>query len=218
MGGREIAWAIVGVCIGLRAAVKARASVRSLRGSGEVFGEAHVTDHTLTLPITALAGLLLCARLANAFNGNLTVLAHVVFVSACLTLVLIDIDTHVLPRRYTYTALTVGFPLLVIARIADAEGSLAGALVGMGGLFIAMNVLSVLSRGDLGGGDVTLALLLGLYTGYGTFWDPVLALAVGFAAGGVFALGLVVSHKGTRRTRFAFGPFLILGALATVLR
>lgn len=218
MGGRGIAWAIVGVCIGARAVTRARRTVRSLRASGEVFGEAHVTDHGLAAPLTALVGLATCLRLSFVFDGNFTVLTHVVFVSACLVLALVDIDTHALPRRHVYGALAIGAPLLVIARIADGEGSLVTACVGMIGLFLLLNVLAVLSRGDLGGGDVTLALLLGLYTGYGALWDPAVALVAGFTAGGVFALALVLSRKGTRRTRFAFGPFLILGALLVVLR
>lgn len=218
MEGREIAWAIVGVCIGLRAVVRARGSIGQLRRAGTVFGESHATETAVVSPMIALVGMGVCVRLAQVFDGNLTVLAHVTYVSACLTLALIDVDTHVLPRRRTYGALALGVPLLVLARIVDREGSLTSALIGAVGLFIVLNVLGVLSRGDLGGGDVTLGLLLGAFVGFRGLFDVALGLAVGFMVGGVYALVLVVSRRGTRTTRFAFGPFLILGALFAVLR
>lgn len=218
MDGRLIAWAIVGVCIGLRAVVKARGSIGKLRRSGTVFGESHSTEVAVISPLLALVGLGVCVRLAQVFDGNLTVLAHVVFVSACLVLALIDIDTHVLPRRTTYGALALGVPVLVLARIVDHEGSLVSAFIGAVGLFMVLNVLAVLSRGGLGGGDVTLGLLLGAFVGFRGLVDVALGLATGFVAGGVWAVALVASRRATGRTRFAFGPFLILGALVAVLR
>lgn len=218
MTGRGITWVVVGILIGLRASVRARASVASLRRAGEVYGEAHASDSPLAPPLMAAVGGALCGALSWRFEGNVTVLAHVVLVSACLFLVLVDVDTHVLPRRATYAALTLGIPLLAIASLVEDSGSFGWAIAGSLALWVAMRVLAVLSRGDLGGGDVTLALLLGLFTGFRSPWDVALALVGGFALGGVFALALLIAGRATRRTRFAFGPFLIVGALAVVIR
>lgn len=218
MTGRTIVWVIVGLLLGVRAAVRARSTIVSLRREGEVFGEAHVGESPLVLPVASLLGGGLCLALAVRFEGNLTVLAHVVFVSACLYLALVDIDTHVLPRRATYAALSLGVPLLVIASLVDDEGTLLGAVFGAFGAWILLRVFAVLSRGDLGGGDVTLALLLGTYTGFRSLWDVAYGIAAGFAVGGVFALVLLLTRRADRRTRFAFGPFLIVGALLVVVR
>ena len=76
--------------------------------------------------------------------------------------------------------------------------------------FAVLAALAILGRGALGGGDVkmmaALALLLGVE---GTF----LALCVGFIMGGVAALVLLLLRKAGRRDFFAFGPFLIIGAI-----
>ena len=218
MSGRLVVWVVVGLLIGVRAVTKARSTVASLRRDGSVFGEAHVCDSPLAPPIVSVLGGALCLALAARFDGNLSVLAHVVFVSACLYLALVDIDTHVLPRRATYVALTFGLPLLVLARWIDDEGTLVGMVLGAFGAWVVLRVFAVLSRGDLGGGDVTLALLLGAYTGFRSLWDAAYGIAAGFAVGGVFALVLLVTRRADRRTRFAFGPFLIVGALLVVVR
>jgi leader peptidase (prepilin peptidase)/N-methyltransferase len=81
-----------------------------------------------------------------------------------------------------------------------------------------MKTLEVLSRGDLGGGDVRLALLLGLYTGWLSLEHVAIAVVAGFAAAGLFALVLIVLRRASRRTHIALGPFLIAGALLVVLR
>jgi leader peptidase (prepilin peptidase)/N-methyltransferase len=81
-----------------------------------------------------------------------------------------------------------------------------------------LRVLQVLSRGDMGSGDVTLGGFLGLYLGWISFETVLVGLLAGFLAGGVFALFAVILRKAGRNTRFAFGPFLIVGALVAVLR
>lgn len=218
MSGREIAWALIGLMMGIRAAVRARSAVQRVRETGDVFGEAHLTESTIVVPLMSTVGLVVCWGLSQTYTGNVTVLAHVIFVATCIVLALVDIDTHVLPRRTTYGALLVGLPLLAIADVVDGEGSVVRAVLGALILWMVLNVLSVLSRGDLGGGDVTLGLLLGAYMGFRSVWDVAIGLGVGFAVGGVFALGLLISGKANRRTRFAFGPFLIVGAVVVVLR
>jgi leader peptidase (prepilin peptidase) / N-methyltransferase len=81
-----------------------------------------------------------------------------------------------------------------------------------------MKTLEVFSRGDLGGGDVRLALLLGLYAGWLSLVHLAIAVVAAFAAAGLFALLLVVLRRAGRRTHIAFGPFLIAGTLFAVLR
>jgi leader peptidase (prepilin peptidase)/N-methyltransferase len=78
--------------------------------------------------------------------------------------------------------------------------------------------LEVLARGGLGGGDVALAGLLGLYLGWISYEAIAVGLLAAFVVGGVFALLLLITRKANRSTRFAFGPFLVVGALIAVLR
>ena len=68
----------------------------------------------------------------------------------------------------------------------------------------------------MGGGDVKLAGLAGIYLGW-LGWGP---LAVGwlaaFVLGGGFAVALIASGKATRRSAVPFGPWLLAGAWAGI--
>lgn len=70
-------------------------------------------------------------------------------------------------------------------------------------------VLWFITRGrGMGFGDVKLAFLLGLMTGYPLI---VAALYVAFLTGAVSGVILMIRGKKTLKSRIAFGPFLILG-------
>lgn len=76
--------------------------------------------------------------------------------------------------------------------------------------FVVLAALAILGRGALGGGDVKMMAALALLLGTeGTL----LALCVGFMLGGVAALVLLLLRKAGRKDFFAFGPFLIIGAV-----
>jgi leader peptidase (prepilin peptidase)/N-methyltransferase len=131
---------------------------------------------------------------------------------------LIDVDTHLLPRRIVYRTLAVAMPLLVLSAFFDGEGSVIGMFIGAIGMWCILRVFEMLSRGDLGGGDVGLGGLLGLYLGWVSYEAILVGLIASFFVGGVWALVLVISRKANRHTHFAFGPFLIVGTLVAVLR
>jgi leader peptidase (prepilin peptidase)/N-methyltransferase len=98
-----------------------------------------------------------------------------------------------------------------------AQRSVSGALVGaavFGGFFFAV---ALLVPQGMGGGDVKLGLLLGAFLGY--LGAPGLVLVAMFMA---FLLGSLVSvvvllSGGSRKSAIPFGPFLSLGAVASVL-
>lgn len=70
----------------------------------------------------------------------------------------------------------------------------------------------------MGGGDIKLAFLIGLFNGF-YFYDGsvyplnVLAILLGFVFGAVISLGLVLIRKKGFKDVIAFGPFLLLGSL-----
>ena len=69
--------------------------------------------------------------------------------------------------------------------------------------------LSILGRGALGGGDVKMMAVVGLWLGK----EVILALTTGFILGGVAAVVLLLLRRAGRKDFFAFGPFLIIGTL-----
>ena len=215
---RDIVFALVGAASGYKAITRARIDIARVRAAGETFGESHFTDTSVVTPIVVSVNAALYFLLAHRFDHDLTVLTYGVLVGAGMWLSLIDIDTHLLPRRIVYRTIAVAMPLLVLSAFFDNTGSIAGMFIGGFGMWCMLRVLEVLSRGDLGGGDVGLGGLLGLYLGWVSYEAILVGLIAAFFVGGVFAVALLVTRKANRNTHFAFGPFLIVGTLVAVLR
>jgi leader peptidase (prepilin peptidase)/N-methyltransferase len=215
---REVVFALIGIASGYKAISRARVDIARYRQRGEVFGESHFTDHSVSTAFVMAIGAALYAAIANRFTHDLTALTFGILVGAGMWLTLIDIDTHLLPRRIVYRTTALVLPLLIICAFFDNAGSVLGMFIGAVAMWMMMRVLEVLVRGGLGGGDVALAGLLGLYLGWLSYEAVVVGLITAFMVGGVFALLLLITRRANRSTRFAFGPFLIVGALVAVLR
>jgi len=215
---RFIIWAVVGLLTGWRAFVLAQCDVVRLRATGETYGSGRVTEFDGLLLVVALTSASLWGQSALRFENDITVLAMGLLIVVGLRLLLIDVDTHLLPSSIVYRTIALALPLLTVAAFEDSSGSVGGMVVGALIMWCAMKVLEVLSRGDLGGGDVTLSLLLGLYLGWLSLESIATALVFAFASAGLFAVLLLVLRRAGRRTHIAFGPFLIAGTLFAVLR
>ena len=215
---RDVMWAIVGMLSGWRAFVLAQRDVIRLRTTGETFGAGRATEFSWLSLVVAVVSAALWWRAAEQFDYDITVLSVGLLVAVGLRLMLIDIDTHLLPSNIVYRATALALPLLFVAALIDPVGSVGGMLFGALVMLCVMKVLAVLSRGDLGGGDVRVSVLLGLYLGWFSLESVVTAVVTAFASAGLFALLLLALRRVSRRTHIAFGPFLIAGTLFAVLR
>ena len=85
------------------------------------------------------------------------------------------------------------------------------AALGGGLLFL---LLTLLTKGAIGGGDIKLIAALGLWLGI----RPLLSVIMyGFLAGGAAALFLLVTKQKKRRDYFAYGPYFALSGIAVLL-
>ena len=214
----ELVWAVVGLLFGWRSAIQAQRDVERLRTTGQTFGSGRATEFSVSIFITACMSSVLWWVASQRFDEDFTILCFGFFISVGLRLILIDIDTHLLPSNIVYRAVAISVLALTVAAFNDRTGSISGMLLGAVIMWGLMKVLQVLSRGDLGGGDVKVSILLGLYLGWFSLESVGTALVAAFASAGLFALLLLALRHAGRRTRIAFGPFLIVGALFAVLR
>lgn len=138
----------------------------------------------------------------------------------CLFLVLmvIDLEHHILPNKLVYPGIIVAlaisvafsvFPnsLEIVPEIGNAS---AGGAIGLG-LFL---LIIVVSRGGMGWGDVKMAALIGLVTGFPLVF---IALFLAVVLGGLVAWILILVRVKSRKQSIPFGPFLSLGVMATLL-
>ncbi|GII78737.1 hypothetical protein Sru01_37190 [Sphaerisporangium rufum] len=132
-------------------------------------------------------------------------------VAGC-ALTMIDWRTRRLPDAITLPS----YPILAVP--LALAGELPGALAGGLGLAAGYFVLWFARPDALGLGDVKLAGPAGMLTGALGVSAWVTGALAGQLFGALYAIALLVSRRGTRRSHFPLGPFIVLGALAGLLR
>ncbi len=112
-------------------------------------------------------------------------------------------DDSLIPLVVLGLAATPYLPYSIWQRLAAAAGA-----------FVALAALAILGRGALGGGDVKMMAALGLWFGVNGI---ITTACIGFIVGGVAAVIFLLLKIHGRKDYFAFGPFLIIGAVVAWL-
>ena len=168
-------------------------------------------------PVAVLGGLL-GALTYRKFGFSLEMVAYGLMIAMCIEQSIIDYATHRLPRGVTFRAAIVGGLLLALAAINHDDNSRIGVMFASFVVTLALfALLAAFSKGGIGGGDVRLAPVLGMFLGWLGASYVYIGLGGGFILGGVVAAGMLVTRRASASTRIAFGPFLCIGAVAVVL-
>lgn len=168
--------------------------------------------------VLEFATAIVLALLLGRFGGRPETLAFAYLGAIGVALAATDVAAQRLPDRLTLTAIPVLLALLSVAAIADGQaGRLLRSLLGGLAMAAAFLLLALIRPGQLGGGDIKLAGLLGIALGW-LGWTTLLgSTALGFVLGGLGGLVLVALRKATMRSQISFGPFLLSGALIGML-
>lgn len=151
--------------------------------------------------------LLVSLRAEQAFS----LIFSMLFILFLVYISVLDFRQEIIPDK-----LLIKFLFLILFAFPLSGHSLLDSLLGALGGFFSLFFLSLLTRGAIGGGDIKLLFVLGLWTG--TEQLPVLLMG-GFVAGGLAALLLVLTKKKTRTESFAYGPwFCLMAALLLILQ
>jgi len=141
------------------------------------------------------------------------IVAYLFFVTITVGLTMIDLETHLLPNAIVLPSYAVATALLTLACVLGADWSalLRGAIA-MAALWAFYFLLRLVSPRGMGGGDVKLAGVIGLYLGWMGWGAVLLGVFSAFALGGLFGVGLLLTRRAGRRTAIPFGPWMLLGA------
>ncbi|MFF5207505.1 prepilin peptidase [Streptosporangium sp. NPDC000396] len=149
-------------------------------------------------------------------TGELAAYGWLAVVAAAL--VFVDAAVHRLPDELTLAAYLGTAVLLTAAALLEGRfDDLVRA--GLGGLALAFFylVLFLINPAGMGLGDVKLAASLGTALGW-LGWDVLVAGAfLGFLAGGLYGVVLMVLRRAGRKSEIPFGPFMVAGAFAAIL-
>jgi leader peptidase (prepilin peptidase) / N-methyltransferase len=164
-------------------------------------------------PLVEAGTAALFVAVAARFGWSWPLPAYLYLAAVAIALAVIDLDVKRLPDAIVLPSYSVALLLLLPAMIAEHSWS-AGArgLIAAAVLFAAFFVLGRW----IGGGDITLAALLGIYLGWLGWSSVAVGLFSGFMLGGVFAIALLIARRAGRKTKVPYGPFLLAGAFVAV--
>lgn len=112
-------------------------------------------------------------------------------------------DAMLLPFAVVGFAYTIHMELPVANHIVAALG---------GGLLFF--ILTIITKGAIGGGDIKLIASMGLWLGV----RPMLSvITYGFITGGLAALFLLITKQKSRHSYFAYGPYFALSGVGILL-
>jgi len=130
--------------------------------------------------------------------------------SLLLLIATIDFEHRLIPNVLVGSGMLLALVFNVFYRMPGLAPALWGAVVG-GGTF---GLLALARRDSLGMGDVKLAALIGMMTGFPSVLQ---ALTIGVILGGLAAGLLLLTRVRTGKQYMPYGPYLVAGGMATLL-
>jgi len=169
-------------------------------------------------PLVELATAALFAGFAVRFGPHVVLVAYLYLAAIGLALALIDLDHKRLPDVLTLPSYPVTIALLGTAALADHRGHtpFVRALLAGLALYAFYEVIAFIQPRGMGGGDVKLSGVLGLYLGWLGWGELVTGAFAAFVVGGLVSIGLVIFGGAGRKTKVPFGPFMLIGTLVGI--
>jgi leader peptidase (prepilin peptidase)/N-methyltransferase len=155
-------------------------------------------------PVVELATAAMFALLYLRF-GWPGFMVQAVFFAILIVIFFIDLEHQIIPNTLVLFLLVTTLVVFIVSPMVLFRDGILGFLLG-GVLFF---FLAVVSGGGMGGGDIKLVAVLGLWYG----WAQLLLLMfLAFLGGGVIGGILLALGIKKRKDGIAFGPFLVLAA------
>ena len=179
------------------------------RGRCKACGEKISVRYPLTEFIFAVATVLCLLR----FDLTVLCLRNWVFLGCLFVLTLTDLDAMIIPDGCHIVALAAwlaALPFVGMGRREIITHLIAGVALGGGLLLISLAMDKIMGRDTLGGGDIKLLAVVGLYLGpIGALFALVLACVIGLLLHGL--------SRGESARPFPFGPSLAVAAAGMLL-
>lgn len=174
---------------------------------------------------------LLLAYLFWKYNFSWELSVLIIYCLLLLILLVTDIEQMLIPNVVTYPGFIIVFLISLSIMLLNVKPHwfftfpASGVFtltynylinIVLGGLtgFILLLLVVIISRGGMAFGDVKLAALIGMMTG---FPIGLVALFIGIIGGGLVAGILLLTRRRGRKDPMPFGPFLCLGGITALL-
>lgn len=135
---------------------------------------------------------------------------HMIEMSLLLAIFFYDLLYQEIPDNFSIPAIIIAIAGGFIFGTPTAIGMLIGG-AGILSFFLFQYLIS--KGGWIGGGDLRLGLLVGVYLG----WEKgLLAIILSYFVGAIFSIYLMLRGKVQGKTAIAFGPFMVLGIIVSL--
>ncbi|MCY4570960.1 MAG: prepilin peptidase [Candidatus Poribacteria bacterium] len=172
-------------------------------------------------PLVELATGALFLLMFYHFGVTLEFLLALAFIAVLLPISVIDVRYYIIPNVLIVTGLILG--LVIVCAIAYQRADvwylltrLIGAVAGWMVLWlIAVIGSAILRKKAMGGGDLKLMALNGLFLG--TWPELVMVIAFSALSGALIGSALIISGRKSRQSPIPYGPFLAGAAVLVLL-
>lgn len=170
---------------------------------------------SLQYPIVESINGILYLILFKYFGFGIDFIFYALICSILIAIILIDLKEMIIPDSLVSSVLALSIIHRVILFIVyktplNIKSSILGLLIA-GLLFL---LIVIVSKGGMGGGDVTLIGVLGFVLGVPLI---LLNILLSFVLGGVISSLLLITKIKTRKDPIPFGPFIVLGFFIVLL-
>lgn len=152
--------------------------------------------------LNVLLAIMVCSKLSTGVYGFLLCTLFV----ALINVTFIDFKYMEIPDSYNLLIVILGLINILLLRIYPMF--VTGVLC-----FVIFFILSMITGGAVGGGDIKLSLGIGFFftiSMMGSFFMYT------FGIGAVIALVLMITKIKSRQDKIPFGPFIALGTIITI--
>lgn len=165
-----------------------------------------------------LAAVVLFGAVGLRFGDDWAVPAYLVFTACLVVITVTDLRLFLIPNRIIYPTVLASIVLLTAAA-ALGDDWYAWRRAAIGGVlaWLALLIVHLINPRGMAFGDVRLAGVIGVYTGWISAGHVFLGLFTGFLAGAVVGGTLILTKRRGAKDPVPFGPFLAFGAMFAVL-
>jgi leader peptidase (prepilin peptidase)/N-methyltransferase len=189
-----------------------------LRGKCRHCGEPISIRYLLVEALTGTLFVLLYLK----FSLTIALAVYCALVASFIVVAFVDLEHYIIPNEITFGGIAVGFVLCFVAKYLPGDRfivtsplqAIAGGAL-FAGVIYALDQFShlVFKKRGMGGGDVKLAGVIGLFVGLKLVLPVILVASVVGSVIGIAVLG-IRHHKEEDPSHYIpFGPYLVLGTI-----
>ncbi|NLY44100.1 MAG: prepilin peptidase [Clostridiaceae bacterium] len=165
---------------------------------------------SIRYPLVELLNAAAYLLIYNTYGLSVQLLGMAFLVSALIVISFIDFAHSIIPDRIIVVLLIAG----IIYSFFNNSITILEAVIGFFAASVPLLIIAVLSGGNMGGGDIKLMAVSGLFLG----WKLILlSLILGSCIGSVIGIILIVLKKIKLKQRIPYGPFLSAGIFISII-